>query len=51
MRAPPRDPLAQQAAVFGALCEDLFDMAAGRSKRADRFNAMIAVRQATKERR
>ena len=43
MKPLPSDPLAFQARVMSAFCDDLFDMAAGRSSRCERTNALRQV--------
>ena len=43
MRDLPTDPLALQARVFGALCDDIHDMGAGRSRSFDRTNAIREI--------
>jgi hypothetical protein len=45
----PRDPLAFQSRVFGAFCEDLFDIAAGKSKQCDRTNALREISKRSKQ--
>jgi hypothetical protein len=39
----PADPLAFQARIIGAFCDDLFDMAAGKSSSCERTNALRQV--------
>jgi hypothetical protein len=43
MKPLPSDPLALRARVLGALCDDLFDLGAGRSRSFGRTDAMRAV--------
>jgi hypothetical protein len=47
MKVPPSDPFAFQARVFDALCNDLFDVASGKSTGLQRTDAL---RQISRER-
>ena len=49
MKELPRDPYAFQARVFGALCDDLFDIASGKSAKCERTNAIRQVSISTRE--
>ena len=49
MKPLPTDPYAFQARVFDAFCNDLFDLAAGKSKSLDRTNALREINQTTRE--
>lgn len=47
MKEPPRDPLAMQTRIVGALCEDLFDIGA---RRSTGFQRLDALREISKQR-
>lgn len=49
MKPLPSDPLAFQARVMSAFCDDLLDMAAGRSSRCERTNALRQVSISTRD--
>jgi hypothetical protein len=49
MKPLPSDPLAFQARVMSAFCDDLLDMAAGRSSRCERTNALRQVSISTRK--
>jgi hypothetical protein len=49
MKPLPDDPVAFQARVFSAFCNDLFDIAAGKAKSCERTNALRHI--STKEHR
>lgn len=51
MRPLPRDPFAFQARIFNALCNDLYDMAAGKSNSCERTNALRQVSISTQRER
>lgn len=48
MKAPPRDPLAFKDRAFDAFCDDLFDIAAGRSSSCERTNALREISKQSK---
>lgn len=43
MKAIPTDPFELQARVFGALCDDLFDIGAGKSRSLRRTDALREI--------
>lgn len=43
MKPPPTDPFALQARVMSALCDDLFDMGAGKQRGFARTDALRSV--------
>ena len=45
MKSLPSDPFAMQARVVSALCDDLFDIGAGRSDRFARTDALREISQ------
>ena len=48
MRDLPTDPFAFQARAVSALCDDLFDMGAGKSRSFRRLDALREVSKQTK---
>jgi len=51
MKPPPADPYAFQRRVFAAMCDDLFDMGAGKTTKLERTDALLAVTRKTEERK
>ena len=49
MKPIPTDPSALQARVFGALCEDLFDLGAGKARTFRRVDTLREIRRQTNE--
>ena len=49
MKPLPTDPFAFQARVFGALCDDLLDIASGQSSSCERTNALRQISQSLRE--
>ena len=47
MKQLPRDPFAFQRRIMSAMCDDLFDMGAGKSTRFERLDALRAVSRQT----
>jgi hypothetical protein len=48
MKELPTNSTALQARVFGALCDDLFDIGAGKSRSCDRTNALLEISRRTR---
>lgn len=44
---PPPTGQDLQARVFAAMCDDLFDMGAGKARSFDRVNAILEITRAT----
>lgn len=53
MKAPPTDPFEFQAKVMAAMCDDLFDMGAGKSKSFERMERLrqISIQSERQERK